>query len=176
MRRQRDKRHASNHYSRKSPFSLVCAPILLEPEAPVMAPCWNQRVFGGAVHPRCSSRSRCCSVRVSQINGCAFCVEINSSLVLKRGGGLDKLEEIDRFEERARFTEREKAALAYAEAVTYSDRKPTAEHFTRLRRHFNDDAIIELTGLIAFQNLSSKFNAALSVEAQGFCVAPPRCG
>lgn len=45
----------------------------------------------------------------------------------------------------------------------------TDAHFRRLREHFDDDAIIELTGLIAFQNLSSKFNAALGVEPQGFC-------
>ncbi len=46
---------------------------------------------------------------------------------------------------------------------------PDPEHFQALREHFSDDEIIELTGLIAFQNLSSKFNAALGVEPQGFC-------
>jgi alkylhydroperoxidase family enzyme len=45
-----------------------------------------------------------------------------------------------------------------------------AEH---LRRHFTNEAVIELTGLVAFQNLSSKFNAALGVEPQGFCTLPP---
>lgn len=44
----------------------------------------------------------------------------------------------------------------------------------RLKRHFHDDAIIELTALIAFQNLSSKFNSALGVPAQGFCQIPRR--
>ncbi len=114
------------------------------------------------------------TVRVSQINWCAFCVDINSSLVLKRGGGLDKLAELERFESSALFSEREKAALAYAEAVTCTDRSTGSELFARLRRQFDDDAIIELTGLIAFQNLSSKFNAALGVEAQGFCTAAPQ--
>lgn len=38
-----------------------------------------------------------------------------------------------------------------------------------LKRHFDEDAIIELTALIAFQNLSSKFNATLGVPPQGFC-------
>jgi hypothetical protein len=42
-----------------------------------------------------------------------------------------------------------------------------------LRRHFDDDAIIELTAVIAFQNLSSKFNAALGVPPQGFCSVAP---
>ncbi|MCL4315289.1 MAG: carboxymuconolactone decarboxylase family protein [Gammaproteobacteria bacterium] len=114
------------------------------------------------------------TVRVSQINWCRFCVDINSALVLKRGGDLERLAALERFEESALFSEREKAALAYAEAVTYSERQVTPGHLARLRRHFDDDAIIELTALVAFQNLSSKFNAALDVEPQGFCHAAPQ--
>ena len=45
--------------------------------------------------------------------------------------------------------------------------------FERLREHYDDDAIIELTALVSFQNLSSKFNASLGVEAQGFCKIAP---
>ena len=109
------------------------------------------------------------TVRVSQINWCAFCVDINSANLLKRGVDEAKLAELAEFEGSARFSEREKAALAYAEAITYSDRETTPEYFARLRAHFENDAIIELTALIAFQNLSSKFNAALGIEPQGFC-------
>lgn len=116
------------------------------------------------------------TVRVSQINWCRFCVDINSALALKRGGGLERLTALERFEESALFSEREKAALAYAEAMTYSERRVTAGNLARLRRHFDDDAVIELTALIAFQNLSSKFNAALGVEPQGFCHAAPQPG
>lgn len=112
-------------------------------------------------------------VRVSQINWCAFCVDINSATVLKRGVDRAKLAALPDFAASPLFSEREKAALAYAESVTYTDRQPTGEHFARLRRYFDDDAIIELTALIAFQNLSSKFNAALGVEAQGFCAVNP---
>ena len=46
-------------------------------------------------------------------------------------------------------------------------------HIRSLREYFTEDAIVELTGLVAFQNLSSKFNAALGVPAQGFCELPP---
>ncbi len=42
----------------------------------------------------------------------------------------------------------------------------------RLKARWDDDAIVELTGLITLQNLSSKFNAALDVPAQGFCRLP----
>ncbi len=114
------------------------------------------------------------TVRVSQINWCAFCVDINSATVLRRGIAEEKLAALDRFESSPLFSTREKAALAYAEAVTFSDRRTSSEHFTRLRAHFDDDAIIELTALVAFQNLSSKFNAALGVEPQGFCAAAPQ--
>ena len=41
-----------------------------------------------------------------------------------------------------------------------------------LRSYFDDDGIVELTGLIAFQNMSSKFNSALGVPARGFCKMP----
>ncbi len=115
------------------------------------------------------------TVRVSQINGCTFCVDLNSAIGLRRGLDLDKLLALSKFAESPLFTDREKVALSYTEAVTYSDRQPTLGHFEQLRRHFDDDAIIELTGLIAFQNLSSKFNAALGVAPQGFCpMAPPQ--
>lgn len=112
-------------------------------------------------------------VRVSQINWCAFCVDLNSATVLERGAHRDKLADLAEFETSNRFSEREKAALAYAEAISYSNVQPGVAHFERLRTHFDENEIIELTALIAFQNLSSKFNAALGVEAQGFCSPPP---
>jgi alkylhydroperoxidase family enzyme len=42
----------------------------------------------------------------------------------------------------------------------------------RVKKHFDDNAIVELTALIAFQNLSSKFNSTLGVPPQGFCRIP----
>lgn len=113
------------------------------------------------------------TVRVSQINWCRFCVDLNSATVLKRGVDQRKLDALASFGDSRLFSEREKAALTYAEAVTYSDRQPSEEHFASLRHHFDDDAIVELTALIAFQNLSSKFNSALGVEPQGFCRLAP---
>jgi AhpD family alkylhydroperoxidase len=114
------------------------------------------------------------TVRVSQINWCEFCVDINSSTVLQRGGSDAKLEDLAKFQESKHFTEKEKAALEYAEAITYSDRKVTGELFERLKVHFTDDEIVELTGLISFQNLSSKFNSALDIAPQGFCRIAPK--
>ncbi|KAA3628441.1 MAG: carboxymuconolactone decarboxylase family protein [Proteobacteria bacterium] len=112
------------------------------------------------------------TVRVSQINWCAFCVDINSSLALKRGLSEEKLLALGDYAQSPLFDDREVAVLRYVEAVTFSDRQPAKRHFEALRNYFDDDAIIELTGLIGFQNMSSKFNAALGVEPQGFCRIP----
>lgn len=113
------------------------------------------------------------TVRVSQINHCAFCVDINSATLMKRGVSMAKVEEVSRWQSSTAFTDRERVALEYAESMTYSDRRTDAELIDRLRSHFDEDGIAELTGLIAFQNMSSKFNAALDVPAAGFCALPP---
>lgn len=111
-------------------------------------------------------------VRISQVNGCDFCVDLNSFLGLGRGTAEDKLRALPLFEDSTLFSEREKAALRFAETATRSDLRVDAALVSRLRRHFDDQAIVELAALIAYQNMSSKFNAALGVPAHGFCTLP----
>ena len=112
------------------------------------------------------------TVRVSQINHCAFCVDINGMVLAKRGGNEDKLHALACWQGSVLFSETERAVLEYAEAMTYSDRQVSPELMNSVKQYFSDDEIVELTGLIAFQNLSSKFNAALDVPAEGFCSLP----
>ncbi len=112
------------------------------------------------------------TVRVSQINWCRFCVDINSATLAKRAGSMEKVEALENWKESELFNDKEKVVLEYVEAVTYSDRQVNDELTQHLREFFSEDALVELTGLIAFQNLSSKFNSALDVPAQGFCKLP----
>jgi AhpD family alkylhydroperoxidase len=112
------------------------------------------------------------TVRVSQINWCAFCVDINTATGLKRGISEAQFAALADFETSALFDQRQKAALAYAEAMTRSEPGVDDPLMARLRTYFDDSAVIELTALIAFQNMSSKFNAALAVAPQGFCRLP----
>jgi AhpD family alkylhydroperoxidase len=113
------------------------------------------------------------TVRVSQINYCTFCVDLNSATLMRRGASADKILALDRWQESGLFDERERVALEYAEAMTITGRGVDEELMARLKRHFEDNAIVELTGLVAFQNLSSKFNSALAVQPQGFCRLTP---
>ncbi len=111
-------------------------------------------------------------VRVSQVNGCPYCVDLNSAVLAERAGSLEKIDALESWQESSLFDNMERVALEYAEAVTYTDRQVSTGLMSQLQQHFDKDAIVELTGLIAFQNLSSKFNAALDVEPQGFCRIP----
>ena len=65
------------------------------------------------------------------------------------------------------YGDAERLALEYADAMTLSDREVGDELFARLRRFYDDDALVELTAVIAWENASSKFNRALRVPSQG---------
>ncbi|MEO8225160.1 MAG: carboxymuconolactone decarboxylase family protein [Gammaproteobacteria bacterium] len=109
------------------------------------------------------------TVRVSQLNWCRFCVDLNSATLARRAGGMAKVEALEHWRTSDLYSPAERAALDYAEAMTVTGQGVTDAGMAELRRHFADDAVIELTGLVAFQNLSSKFNSALDVPPQGFC-------
>ena len=64
------------------------------------------------------------------------------------------------------YTEAEKAALALADTMTITGREVSDEFFEELRRFYDDDALVELTAIIAWENASSKFNRALRVPSQ----------
>jgi alkylhydroperoxidase family enzyme len=64
------------------------------------------------------------------------------------------------------YDEAERAALEYADCMTISGRDVGDELFARLRL-FYDDALVELTATIAWENASSKFNRALRIPSQG---------
>ncbi|MEI7867140.1 MAG: carboxymuconolactone decarboxylase family protein [Candidatus Methylumidiphilus sp.] len=111
-------------------------------------------------------------VRISQINICPFCIDLNSSHALERGIPQEKLEALHGHADSPLFNEREKAALEFAEAMTITGRKVSQALQIRLKANFPDDGIIEMAGLIAYQNMSSKFNSGLDIPAQGFCQLP----
>jgi len=112
------------------------------------------------------------TVRVSQVNHCPFCIDINSATLLERGMSPEKLQALSGWRESGLFSDKERIALDCAEAMTFTDRDVDDALFGRVKEHFAEEAIVELTGLIAFQNMSSKFNSALAIPPQGFCSVP----
>jgi alkylhydroperoxidase family enzyme len=88
--------------------------------------------------------------------------------------GEAKLAEVTRWRDSELFTEPERVALEYAERMTRTGERVDDVLSERLQRHYSEAQIVELTAAIAFENFRSKFNPALGVEAQGFCLVPQR--
>jgi alkylhydroperoxidase family enzyme len=65
------------------------------------------------------------------------------------------------------FDDTERTVLEYADSMTITGRDVSDELFGRLRERFDDDAIVELTEIVAWENASSKFNRALRIPSQG---------
>jgi alkylhydroperoxidase family enzyme len=102
-------------------------------------------------------------------------MDINSSRVLETTeGGLEKLAEVTNWRDSKLFSEAERLSLEYAERITYTDQKVDDALVDRLKRHFSDAQIVELTAAIAMENFRSKFNPPLGIEAQGICMVPTR--
>ena len=79
----------------------------------------------------------------------------------------EKILALDEYATSPLYDEVERTVLEYADAITLSDRDVGDELFERLRRFFDEDAVVELTAVIAWENSSSKFNRALRVPSQG---------
>ena len=79
--------------------------------------------------------------------------------------------DIEHYATSAQFSAREKLALTYAERITRSDQDVDEALFARLQQEFPTPAeVVELTATVAFENFRSKFNHALLIESNGFCL------
>ena len=89
---------------------------------------------------------------------------------MQAGASDDKIREVPTWRESSLFSPVERDALEYAERLTVTGDKVTDELFARLRGHFSEAQMVELTAVVALENFRSKFNPPLGIEAQGFCV------
>ena len=78
----------------------------------------------------------------------------------------EKIEALSDYAASPLYTEAERVALEYADAMTITGRDVSDELFARLKEFYEEDAIVELTAVIAWENSSSKFNRALRVPSQ----------
>jgi alkylhydroperoxidase family enzyme len=91
---------------------------------------------------------------------------------MEEQGGAAKVEALADWRASALFEAAEKAALDYAERMTITGERVDDALFARLKEHFTEAQIVELTAVVALENFRSKFNPALGIAAQGFCPLP----
>ncbi|MFL6836431.1 MAG: carboxymuconolactone decarboxylase family protein [Bradyrhizobium sp.] len=99
-------------------------------------------------------------LRVSQINGCAFCVQHHILLSERIGVPVDKLNLVVVWREAPIFSARERAALAWAEALTFLPDGVSEELYVEAGREFSETELTYLTSAIASINVWNRFGAA----------------
>ena len=89
--------------------------------------------------------------RVSQINGCAFCLDMHARDLRKHGETWQRLNSVATWREVDFYSDRERAALAWAETLTrLADQHGEQDNvFDALKQHFDEQEIVELTWVVA---------------------------
>ena len=103
--------------------------------------------------------------------GCSWCLDIGYFQAQNQNLNMTKASQVPRWRESDVFTPLERDALEYAEAMTNTPLVVTDELSARLLEQLGPAAMIELTVVIAFANLSTRGNVALGIESQGFSAA-----
>lgn len=107
--------------------------------------------------------------------GCSFCVDIGSWAGQEEGLDPDKVRDIARWRDSTAYTDLERQALAYAEAMSGYPITVTDEMVAGLREHLDEAQLVELTMMVAVENLRSRGNIAMGMTSQGFsdhCAVP----
>ncbi len=100
-------------------------------------------------------------LRVSQINGCAYCIDMHSKDLRAEGESEERLYLLDAWREAPFYSDRERAALAWAEAVTLiaNDHVPD-DVYEQTRQQFTDDELVKLTLAVVAINAWNRFSIA----------------
>jgi len=114
----------------------------------------------------------------AQMIGCEFCVDLGSQICRNSGLSDEELLALPSYRQSDLFTEREKLALDYTVAVMRTPVEVSDELFARMKEHFSDEQMVEITALLTLVNLD-RFNAAFGIGSAGFsegmvCVSPDR--
>lgn len=110
---------------------------------------------------------------VASYVGCTWCLDFNYFAAANEGLDVDRAREIPRWRESDVFTSLEREVLAYAEAMSDAPPAVTDEMVAGLLDQLGPAALVELTSVIGFANMTTRSNVALGIESDGFAAA---CG
>jgi AhpD family alkylhydroperoxidase len=107
--------------------------------------------------------------RVSQINGCAYCLDMHSKDLRAAGESEQRLYSLDAWREAPFYSERERAALAWAEAVTLVTQGHVPDDvFQEARKHFSEEELVHLTLAVTTINSWNRFSIAFRAVAGSY--------
>lgn len=108
------------------------------------------------------------NLRVSQINGCAFCVDMHSKEAKIHGERELRLYHVSVWKESPLFSEKERAALEWAESVTSINLQGVSDEvYERVRKHLSDSELSDLTFIVGIINFWNFLNVSLANRVPG---------
>jgi len=108
---------------------------------------------------------------LASLVGCTWCVDFNYFQAHNDNLDLKKAREVPRWRESEVFTPLEREVMEYAEAMSQTPPTVTEELSARLLEALGAAALVELTAVISFANLTTRANVALGIESEGFAQA-----
>jgi alkylhydroperoxidase family enzyme len=106
--------------------------------------------------------------KAAAVVNCEFCCDIASSIAREAGITEAQLLALPHYRESAEFSELEKLVLDYASAISRTPARVSDELFASLREHFDERQLVELTNVIALENMRARFNSAFEMTPAGF--------
>ena len=104
-------------------------------------------------------------LRVSQINGCAFCLDMHANELRHLGETQQRLDCVAAFREAPFFTDKEKAVLAWAESLTHiAETRAPDDVYNEVKKHFSEKELVDLTAGIGMINLWNRLSIAFRSE------------
>jgi alkylhydroperoxidase family enzyme len=113
------------------------------------------------------------TAQTSALNGCGFCLDLKHAMAVQEKLGLEKFQALASYQTSPLFSDRERAALDYCGEATRSRRVSDAT-FERLRKHFSEVEIAELTFANALENFYNLIGVPLGMESDGLCAIAQR--
>ena len=110
---------------------------------------------------------------VASYVGCSWCLDFNYFMASNEGLDVERAREVPRWRQSEAFTSLEREVLEYAEAVSSTPPRVTDEMVASLVDQLGPAAVVELTSVIGFANMTTRGNVALGIESEGFAEA---CG
>jgi alkylhydroperoxidase family enzyme len=115
--------------------------------------------------------------KAAALVSCEFCCDIASSIAREVGISQTQLLALPRYRESEQFSSLECLVLDYATAMSRTPTTVTDELFEAMREHFDERQLVELTNVIALENMRARFNSAFDMTPAGFsdgmvCVVP----
>jgi AhpD family alkylhydroperoxidase len=100
--------------------------------------------------------------------GCSWCLDFGYFMAHNDGLTLEKVREVPRWRTSTVFTPLEREVLEYAEAMTVTPPTVTDEQVASLIASLGAPAVVELTQMVALENMRSRFNSAAGLQSQGY--------